>query len=91
MPAKAKPNYFDLLPKDPNASIHGALAIAVADNLFKPDGTPNVRQAQYRCEAGYYDVDQIGRIYRSTINRIRNSGKRRIPEGKNKSLKAAGA
>jgi hypothetical protein len=81
MPAKTKPaDYSHLIPTDPDASIHGALAIAIADNLVKPDGTPNTRQAQYRCECGYYDVDKIGRLYRSTINRIRNSGKRRIPE-----------
>jgi hypothetical protein len=75
--SKTKPaDYSDLLPADPDASIHGALAIAVADNLYKPDGTPNVRQALYRCENGYYDVDKIGRLYRSSINRIRASGKR---------------
>lgn len=76
MRAKAKPNYSDLLPADPDASIHTAQQIAIADNLYKPDGTPNVRQALYRCENGYYDVDKIGRLYRSTVNRIRNSGKR---------------
>jgi hypothetical protein len=75
MPAKAKSTYFDLLPADPDASIHTARLIAIADNLFKDDGTPNERQAQYRCENGYYDVDKIGRLYRSTLRRIRNSGK----------------
>jgi hypothetical protein len=78
MPAtKAKPNYFDLLPEDLDASIHTAQQIAIADHLFKDDGTPNVRQALYRCENGYYDVDKIGRLYRSTIRRIRGSGKPR--------------
>jgi hypothetical protein len=76
MSAKVKLDYSHLIPTDANASIHGALAIAVADNLFKPDGTPNVRQALYRLEKNYYDADQIGRIYRSTPNRIRNSGRR---------------
>jgi len=78
MRAKTKTaDYSYLIPADPDASIHGALAIAIVDNLFKSDGTPNTRQALYRCECGYYDVDKIGRLYRSTPNRIRNSGKRR--------------
>jgi hypothetical protein len=75
---KAKHRYLELLPRDPDASIHGAEQIAIADNLFKSDGTPNTRQALYRCECGYYDVDKIGRIYRSTINRIRNSGTKHL-------------
>jgi hypothetical protein len=76
MRAKAKLDYSDLLHADLDASIHGALQIALADNLRKSDGTPNVRQALYRCEKGYYDIDRIGRLYRSTIRRIRNSGRR---------------
>ena len=77
MPAKIKqPDYSNLLPDDPDASIHGARAIAMADNLVKPDGTPEERKAQYPLERAYYDADQIGRQWRSTVRRIRSPGSR---------------
>jgi hypothetical protein len=47
-----KPQYS--LPSDPDAPIWGAPKIAIAMNLFKPDGRPDTDAVYYGYEQGHF-------------------------------------
>ena len=58
----------DIDPQD--QPVYGAEAIARILNIFKDDGTPDLRRAFYVLENGYVDADKYGRIWRSTPRRL---------------------
>jgi hypothetical protein len=50
--------------------VHGADAIARILNIFKDDGTPDLRRTFYVLENGYVDADKGGRSWTSTPRRL---------------------
>ena len=64
--------HFPSIPPDIDAPIYGAKAIAVAANVLDEDGEPDIRRAQYLLSQGYLPASKVGRVYVSTVRRLRS-------------------
>jgi hypothetical protein len=57
---------------DPDALIWGAKAIAAAANIVDEDGEPDERRAFYLLGKGLLPARKVGRLWVSTVRRIRS-------------------
>jgi hypothetical protein len=68
--------HIEMSNADLDRFIYGAEDIGRAADLYKKDGSVDTRRTFWALERGYIDADKFGRIWRTTLRKIRSGPKK---------------